>query len=70
MHINRGDCVIALFAGIEVSFMSQTGNFMYGVSERLRATVVELPYAHQQFSMVSAIDRDEIGNYIVALIQL
>jgi len=36
----------------ELKFMTQTGNFMYGVSERLRCTALDLPYANQQFSML------------------
>ena len=34
------------------TFMTQTNNLMYGVSEKLKATVVDLPYANQQFSML------------------
>lgn len=37
---------------IEATFMTQTGNFMYGVSERLKATIIDMPYANQQFSML------------------
>ena len=47
----RKDFQVTPTETIQLSFMSQTGNFMYGVNERLRATIVDLPYANQQFSM-------------------
>ncbi|XP_015782976.1 serine protease inhibitor 42Dd [Tetranychus urticae] len=37
---------------IQIPFMKLTANLMYGVSEALRCTVLELPYANQDFSML------------------
>ncbi|XP_053207989.1 serine protease inhibitor 42Dd-like [Panonychus citri] len=37
---------------IKIPFMKLTANLMYGVSETLRCTVLELPYANQDFSML------------------
>ena len=37
---------------IETTFMTLTANLMYGVSETLKATLLELPYANQDFSMM------------------
>lgn len=37
---------------IQVPFMKLTANLMYGISETLRATILELPYSNQNFSML------------------
>lgn len=37
---------------IQVPFMKLTANLMYGISETLKATILELPYSNQNFSML------------------
>lgn len=46
---------------MEVPFMQQTGNFMFGVSETLKATAIDLPYANQQFSMLIVLPETSRG---------
>lgn len=46
---------------IETEFMSQTSNFMFGVSEKLKATVMDLPYANQHFSMLVILPENSRG---------
>lgn len=36
----------------ELACMTTTANLLYGVSDKLRASALELPYANQQFSML------------------
>lgn len=46
---------------MNVTFMKQTGSFMYGISETLGATALDLPYADQQFSMLILLPETSTG---------
>ena len=46
---------------MNVTFMKQTGSFMFGISESLGATALDLPYADQQFSMLILLPETSTG---------
>ncbi|RWS14580.1 serpin SMSB4 variant-like protein [Dinothrombium tinctorium] len=46
---------------IPVQMMIQTGTFMFGVSENLRSTILDIPYANQDFSMLIILPETSKG---------
>ncbi|RWS31926.1 serpin SMSB4 variant-like protein [Leptotrombidium deliense] len=46
---------------IEVQMMTTTATFMFGVSENLRSTILEIPYANQDFSMLIILPETSKG---------
>ncbi|KAI1303040.1 Serpin B6 [Halotydeus destructor] len=57
----RKDFHVSPSETMEATYMTQTGNFMYGISEKLGATIIDLPYANQQFSMVVILPDNSRG---------
>lgn len=46
---------------MNVTFMKQTSSFMFGVSEKMGVTALDLPYADQQFSMLVLLPETSTG---------
>lgn len=46
---------------IQVEMMTQTGTFMYGISERLQVTALEMPYANPDYSMIILLPEPSRG---------
>ena len=46
---------------IQVEMMTQTGTFMYGISERLQVTALEMSYANPDYSMIILLPEPSRG---------